>query len=184
MHSPTCLTVIALTSWLVPVSQHASKAPDDATVFCPDIQFSAYSTVEPGGQRLAESIHWDGQQQSYVIRGPALARMLNYPGAAEIPRVTSDAQATFTIAIGKSMASPADRFCEANFQESAECTTHREVLYTQLYTDCDLQTYRHVVRIGADQAGKLPLLVLSFADVRGQFGPPLYLAAGSDLRLR
>lgn len=184
MQSPACLTVVALTSWLVPVFQHATKAPDDAAVFCPEIQFNAYSTVEPGGQRLAESIHWNGQLRLYVIRGPALARMLNYPGVVEVPGVAPDAQAPFTIAVRKSMSSPIDRFCEANFQESAECTTHREVLYTQLYTDCDLQTYRHVVRIGIDQAGKLPLLVLSFADVRGQFGPPLYLASGSDLRLK
>jgi hypothetical protein len=170
--------------WLAPALPGPSSADDSAAAqFCPDIHFDAYSTADAGGQKLAESVGWDRQQQAYVIRGPQLARMLDYPGVEQIPSGMPSAQALFKIAIRPRPSTPIDRFCEEHFQESAECTAHGEILYTQLYTDCDLQTYRHVVRISTDRAGSLPLLVLSFADVRGQFSQPLYLAAGSDLRL-
>jgi hypothetical protein len=180
----TLLAALAPALWLAPALHGASSADEGAAAqFCPDIHFYAYSTADPGGQKLAESLAWDGQQQAYVIRGPQLARMLDYPGVGQIPSGMPSAQALFKLAIRPRPSSPVDRFCEERFQESAECTAHGEILYTQLYTDCDLQTYRHVVRISNERAGTLLLLVLSFADVRGQFSQPLYLAAGSDLRL-
>lgn len=187
MHGRNRLTLFAALAsalWLAPVLHGASSADDGAAVqFCPDIHFDAYSTSDPGGQKLAESVDWDRQQQAYVVRGPQLARMLDYPGVEQIPSGVPSGPALFKIAIRQRPSGRIDRFCEQRFQESAECTAHGEIVYTQVYTDCDLQTYQHVVRMRSDRAGSLPLLVLSFADVRGQFSQPLYLAAGSDLRL-
>jgi hypothetical protein len=173
---------LAVALAIAPGLRQASKAQDNAAEFCPDIHFKAYSTVEPGGQRVVESMDWDARGQAYVIRGPSLARLLDYPGVAEVPSGIPDAQAVFRLSISNTTPTPRNRYCQVNFYESAECTPHREILYTQAYTNCDQQTFRHVVRISAADAGQLLLLALSFADVRGQFDPPLYLAAGSDLR--
>ena len=191
---PAVIACVAIALSLAPMFQDETKAATDSSQFCPDIQFSAYSTDQRRGQRAIESMVWDGQQHAYVIRGPQLARLLNFPGVAQIPKSTPDTQ-VFKIAIDKSLSKPADRLCEQKFQEFAVCTitgaqealanytdVHREVVYTQIYTDCDLQTYNHVIRISADNTGKLMLLELSFQDLTGQL-KTLVFGAHSDLRL-
>jgi hypothetical protein len=151
---------------------------------CPAIHFTAYSTLAARGARVEESLHWDPAQQAYLIRGPILASMLNDPGVAEFPSDAETLDTLFRIAVRKELSKPVDRFCEYGFQESAECTGSGEILYTQIYTGCDLQMLKHVTRLKPDNAGALQLLDLSFSDVRGDFSPPRYLSAGSDLRLR
>jgi hypothetical protein len=151
---------------------------------CPAIHFSAYSTLAARGARVEESLDWDPAQQAYLIRGPILSAMLNDPGVAEFPSDADTLQTLFRIAVRKELSKPVDRFCEYGFQESAECTDRGEVLYTQIYTGCDLQTLKHVTRLKPDNAGALQLLDLSFSDLGGDFSPPRYLSAGSDLRLR
>lgn len=168
----------------VPLEPAPSTAELPLAQSCPAIHFTAYSTLTAQGARVEESLHWDPAQQAYLIRGPILSSMLNDPGVAEFPSDTDSLQTLFRIAVRKELSKPVDRFCEYGFQESAECTGSGEVLYTQVYTGCDLQTLKHVTRLKPDNAGALQLLDLSFTDVRGDFSPPRYLSAGSDLRLR
>lgn len=161
-----------------------SKADSTAAQYCRNIHFVAYSTLEPSGQRVEESVTWDAAQKAYIIKGPVLAYMLNDPGVDQIPSSSTIAQTTFRISIRQDPSDPVERFCEENFQESAQCSVHGDIVYTQTYTGCDLQTMQHVTKLTPDNAGSLQLLDVSFSDVQGNFGNPLYLSAGSDLRLR
>ncbi|HTW73322.1 MAG TPA: hypothetical protein VMD56_00180 [Steroidobacteraceae bacterium] len=149
-----------------------------------DVNFMAYSTLEPGGQRVQESVTWDDRSNSYVVRGPILGAMLNDPGVSTIPSDAAAPQTLFRIAIRADYSNPIERFCEYNFQEMADCDAHGDITYTQIFTDCDLQTLRHVVMITPDQAGSVQLIDIRFQDVTGAFGNPLDLSEGTDLRLR
>jgi len=166
------------------VNNGISALARDTGESCPDIHFVAYSTLETGGQRFEESINWDAVNKAYVIRGPMFANLLNDPGVERIPSDEAIAQTVFQIAVRKGLSNPVDRVCEYNFQESAQCDVHGNIVYTQIYTGCDQQTLQHVTKIQPDSAGTLQLIDLSFANVSGEFSIPLYLAAGSDLRLR
>jgi len=154
-----------------------------AARFCPDVDFVAYSKLEPSGQKIEESVVWQPLQKTYLIRGPRLTDMLDDPGVERIPGADTAAQASFRIAIRGSLSRPVDRFCQSAFQEQAECDPSGTIIYTQIYTGCDLQRIRHITRITPDHAGSLQLLKLSFSDVQGNFSAPLYLSAGSDLWL-
>ena len=160
-----------------------SRADADAARFCRDADFVAYSTLEPSGRRVEESFIWDGAQKAYIVKGPRLAYLLDDPGVAGIPSDDLVPQTTFRIAIHANLSSPMDRFCQTGFQEAASCDPHGTIIYTQIYSGCDLQRLAHVIRITPDHAGSLPLLDLSFGDVNGDFSAPLYLSAGTDLRL-
>ncbi len=149
-----------------------------------NVHFMAYSTLEPGGQRVQESVTWDDRSNSYVVRGPILGTMLNDPGVSMIPSNAATPQTLFRIAIRSDYSNPIDRFCEYNFQEMADCDAHGDITYTQLFTDCDLQTLRHVVMITPDQAGSVQLIDIRFQDVTGAFSNPLDLSEDTDLRLR
>lgn len=154
-----------------------------ASRFCPDVDFVAYSTLEPSGQRVEESFSWDDADKAYLVRGPRLAYLLNDPGVATLPDDDAVPQMSFRIAIRASLSSPVDRFCQQQFQEQAECDPSGTIIYTQIYTSCDLQRIRYVTRITPDRAGSLQLLELSFSDVQGNFSAPLFLSANSDLRI-
>jgi hypothetical protein len=159
-----------------------TSADVDSTELCRAVHFAAYSTL-PSGQKVKESLIWDDRSKTYLVRGPLLAMMLDDPGVSNIPSDADAARTVFRISVRAQPSRPIDRFCQYNFQEMATCDAHGDIIYTQLYTDCDLQTLRHVVMITPDQAGKLPLLALRFQDVRGMYSDPvLYLAADSDLR--
>lgn len=170
----------------------ASPSPDtpptaadvQAAQSCRDVHFVAYSTVEPGGQRVEESVTWDDRSKSYLVRGPILGAMLNDPGLSSIPTDAVALHALFRIAIRADYSKPLDRFCEYNFQEKADCDAHGNITYTQIFTDCDLQTLQHVVMITPDHAGSVALLDIRFQDVRGVFSDPLDISEGTDLRLR
>ena len=170
-----------------PVPDHSPDSPvtagdANATELCKSVHFAAYSTLS-SGQRVAESVDWDDQSKTYLIRGPLLAMMLDDPGVSKFPSDDDAPRTVFRIAVRAQLSRPIDRFCQYNFQEMANCDAHGDIIYTQIYTDCDLQTLRHVVMITPDQAGTLPLLALRFQDVRGMYSDPvLYLAADSDLR--
>jgi hypothetical protein len=160
-----------------------SRADTEAARFCRAADFVGYSTIEPSGRRVEESFTWDDAQKAYIVRGPRLAYLLDNPGVAKIPEDELVPQTTFRIAIRADLSSPVDRFCQTGFQEAANCDPHGTIVYTQIYTGCDLQRLSHVIRITPDHAGSLPLLDLSFGDVNGEFSTPLYLSAGTDLRL-
>jgi hypothetical protein len=160
-----------------------TAADANAAQYCPDLHFVAYSTLETGGQRYEESISWDSVEKAYVIKGPVLAYLLDDPGVDSIPSGLIP-QTAFRIAIRVQLSRPVDRFCQENFREAAQCDVHGQITYTQIYTDCEQQTLKHITTIVPDSAGSLPLLDLSYADVQGNFSAPLVLAAGSDLRLR
>jgi hypothetical protein len=149
-----------------------------------DVHFTAYSTLEPGGQRVPESVTWDDHSNSYLVRGPILGTMLNDPGVSTIPSDAATPQTLFRMAIRTDYSKPIDRFCEYNFQEMADCDAHGDIIYTQIFTDCDLQTLRHVVMITPDQALSVQLLDIRFQDVTGVFSNPLDLSENTDLRLR
>lgn len=151
---------------------------------CKNAQFVAYSTLEPSGQKVEESVRWDDSSKSYLVRGPILGAMLNDPGVSRIPDDASAPQTLFRIAIRTDYSKPIDRFCEYNFQEMANCDSHGDITYTQIFTDCDLQTLRHVVMITPDQALSVQLIDIRFEDVTGAFSNPLDLSEGTDLRLR
>ncbi len=155
-----------------------------AAALCRNVHFIAYSTLEPSGQKVEESVIWDARSKSYLVRGPMLAMMLDDPGVSKIPSDADAPRTLFKIAVRAQLSPPIDRFCEYNFQEMANCDAHGNITYTQIYTDCDLQTLQHVVMLTPDQAVTLPLLDVRFQDVRGTFSNPLYLSAGSDLRER
>ncbi len=159
-----------------------TAADASATELCRAVHFEAYSTLS-GGRKVQESVIWDNRSRSYLVRGPLLAMMLDDPGVAGIPSDTDASRTLFRIAVRAQPSRPINRFCQYNFQEMANCDAHGDIIYTQIYTDCELQTLRHVVMITPDQAGALPLLALRFQDVRGMYSDPvLYLAADSDLR--
>ncbi len=154
----------------------------NATELCRAVHFVAYSTLL-GGRKVEESVNWDNRSETYVVRGPLLAMMLDDPGVSKIPSDADAPRTLFRIAVRAQPSKPINRFCQYNFQEMANCDGHGDIIYTQLYTNCELQTLRHVVMITADQAGTLPLLALRFQDVRGVYSDrPLYLAGDSDLR--
>ena len=159
-----------------------STAQDSTAQYCPDIHFLAYSTLEQGGTRYEESVSWDSVRRAYIIKGPTLAYLLNDPGVADIS--ADSTRTTYEIAIRPQLSRPSDRFCEQDFQEAADCDVHGQITYTQLYRGCDQQLLQHLIKLTPDSAGSLQLLDLRFSDVRGNFGDPLILAAGSDLRLR
>jgi hypothetical protein len=175
---------------LAPISQAPSPdrppsaADAQAARWCRNVHFVGYSTLEPGGQRVEESITWDDRSKSYLVRGPILSQMFNDPGVSRIPDDASVTQTLFRIAIRADYSNPIERFCEYNFQEMANCDVDGSITYTQLFTDCDLQTLQHVVRITPDQAGSVQLIDIRFQDVRGVFSNPLDLSEGTDLRLR
>lgn len=177
------VTAAAATVVADPSPDSSPVAADvNATELCRGMHFTAYSTL-PGGQKTQESVTWDNRSKTYLVRGPQLAMMLDDPGVSEIPSDADVPRTEFRIAVRAQLSRPIDRFCQYNFQEMANCDAHGDIVYTQLYTDCELQTYRHVVKITPDQAGTLPLLALRFQDVRGIYSDwPLYLAADSDLR--
>ena len=162
-----------------------SSADTVATELCHNAHFVAYSTLPPGNRRAEESVTWDGARKVYVVRGPILAQMFGDPGVREIPTDPNQAaQTVFQIAVRATPSPPIDRFCEYHFQEMATCDAHGDIIYTQTYTDCDLQTENHVVQLTPDNAGSLQLLDIRFEDVRGALSNPLYLSEGTDLRLR
>ncbi len=181
------LAALSTQAWAAAPQPHqdGSVAIADAAAsrFCQNIDFEAYSTLEPSGQKAEESFVWDEAHKTYLIRGPRLAYLLDDPGVASIPDDTLIGQMSFRIPIRSELSSPVDRMCQQDFQEQAECDPSGVIIYTQIYTDCDLQRLRHITRITSTSAGPLPLLALSFADVQGTFSIPLYLAADSDLRL-
>ena len=163
----------------------ASSADIAAAQLCHNVHFVAYSTLPPGSARAQESVIWDAARRVYVVRGPILAQMFGDPGVRSVPTDAAQAsQSVFQIAVRTEPSPPIDRFCEYHFQEMAECDAHGTVTYTQSYTGCDLQTERHVLQLTPDSAGSVQLLVLRFADVRGEFSDPLDLSEGTDLRLR
>lgn len=161
-----------------------TAADVQAAQLCRDVHFMAYSTIEPGGQRVEESVTWDDHSKSYLIRGPILGAMLNFPGVSSIPSDAVTPQTLFRIAVRADYSDPIERFCEYNFQEKADCDSQGDITYTQTFTDCDLQTLQHVVMITPDQAGSVALIDIRFQDVRGVFSNPLDLSEGTDLRLR
>jgi hypothetical protein len=169
------------------VPDHSPDSPPtagdtNATELCKNVHFAAYSTLS-SGRKVQESVEWDDRSKTYLIRGPLLAMMLDDPGVFEFPSDADAPRTLFRIAVRAQLSRPIDRLCQYNFQEMANCDAHGDIIYTQIYTDCDLQTLRHVVMITPDQAGTLPLLALRFQDVRGMYSDPvLYLAADSDLR--
>jgi len=159
-----------------------TAADTDATELCRSVHFTAYSTLF-GGRKVQESVIWDNRRKAYLVRGPLLAMMLDDPGVSTIPNDVDAPRTLFRIAVRARLSRPIDRFCQYNFQEMAYCDGHGDIIYTQIYTDCELQTLRHVVMITPDQAGPLQLLALRFQDVRGMYSDPVvYLAANSDLR--
>lgn len=163
----------------------ASSADIAAAQLCHDVHFVAYSTLPPGSSRAEESLIWDAAHRVYVVRGPILSQMFGDPGARTIPTDAAQAlQSVFQIAVRTQPSPPIDRFCEYHFQEMAECDAHGNITYTQTYTGCDLQTERHVLQLTPDKAGSVQLLVVRFADVRGELSDPLDLSEGTDLRLR
>lgn len=171
----------------------AGPSPDDAatiadanaTELCRGVRFAAYSTLSPDGPHFEESVSWDDRSKSYLIRGPILGMILDYPGLSMIPMGDSAPQYLFRIAIRAELSPPINRFCEYGFQERGDCDAHGDIIYTQIYTDCELQTLRHVVMLTPDQAGTVPLLAVRRQDVRGVYSNhPVYLWGGSDLRLR
>lgn len=167
-----------------PAPAHPNTGEAAAARFCRPIQFIAYSTVEPSGERVEESIRWDANDHVYVVRGPVLARLLDYPGSPRVPDAAHADTGPYKIVPRVQPSPPIDRFCQDGFQEAAQCDAHGDVDYTQIYTDCELQRLAHVVRLTPDSAGNLPLLAVRIQDVQGRFGDPLYLSAGTDLRLR
>lgn len=168
-----------------PSPDNAPTAADvQAAQLCKNVHFVAYSTLEPSGQKVEESVTWDDRTKSYLVRGPILGMMLNDPGVSTLPNDATTPTTLFHIAIRTDYSKPIDRFCEYNFQEMADCDAHGDITYTQIYTGCDLQTLQHVVRITPDQAGTLPLLDVTFQDVQGGFSNPLDLSPDTDLRQR
>lgn len=161
-----------------------TSADAQAAELCRDAHFVAYSTLEPGGQHVVESFTWDARSKSYLIRGPILGAMFNDPGVSAIPSDAAALQTLFRVSVRAHFSKPIDRFCEYNFQEKADCDSHGDIIYTQTFTDCDLQTLQHVVMITPDQAGSVALIDIRFGDVRGEFGNPIDLSEGTDLRLR
>jgi len=175
---------LAAHAWAAPTASAASAAADAAAArFCPDVDFVAYSTLEPSGQKIEESLVWQAAQKAYLVRGPRLSYLLDDPGVERIPGDDAVAQTSFRITIRGGLSSPVDRFCQRAFQEQAECDPSGTIIYTQIYTGCDLQRIRHITRITPDHAASLQLLELSFSDVQGNFSAPLFLSADSDLRL-
>jgi hypothetical protein len=156
----------------------------NATELCRNVHFVAYSTLIPGGEKFKESFSWDDRAKTYLVRGPLLGMILNYPGVSMIPSEVSVPPGLFRIAVRAKLSRPINRFCEDGFQERADCDAHGDIIYTQIYTDCDLQTLRHVVMLTPDQAGTVPLLAVRVQDVRGVYSNPYYLWGGSDLRER
>src|SRR6185437_10679227 len=162
-----------------------SPADIAAAQLCHAVHFLAYSTLPPGMQRVEESVRWDAARAAYVIRGPILAQMFGDPGVHSMPAGATQAlQMVFQIAVRTEPSPPIDRFCEYHFQEMASCDAHGDIIYTQTYTGCDLQTERHVLQLTPDTTGSVQLLEVRFADVRGVLSDPLYLSDGTDLRLR
>jgi hypothetical protein len=182
MPLPLLMVVAALSG----SPDRAPNASDVAAAqLCHDVHFIAYSSLPPGNGHTEESITWDATRRVYQVRGPILAQMLGDPGVTTMPTDTAQSrQMNFQIAIRTQPSAPIDRFCEYHFQEVADCDAHGDITYTQTYTDCDLQTLSHVIQLTPDQAGSLPLLDIRIQDVQGVLSNPLYLSAGSDLRLR
>jgi hypothetical protein len=156
----------------------------NATELCRNVHFVAYSALNPDGAKFEESVSWDDRSESYLVRGPSLGMIFDYPGVSNIPSDDSVPGKLFRIAVRAQLSRPINRFCQDAFQESAHCDAHGDIIYTQLYTDCDLQRLQHVVMLTPDQAGAVPLLAVRVQDVRGVYSNPYYLWGGSDLRLR
>jgi len=170
-----------------PGSPDQPPTPADvaAAQLCHEVHFVAYSSLPPEMQHTEESVTWDGLHKVYVVRGPILAQMFGDPGVNSIPMdATQSLHTVFQIAVRTEPSPPIDRFCEYHFQEWAECDAHGDIIYTQSYTGCDLQTRKHVLHLTPDSAGSLGLLDVRFEDVQGVLSDPLYLSEGSDLRLR
>lgn len=185
------LLLAATMAGTIPAAQAISAdrpptpADEAAAQLCHAVHFVAYSSLPPGTDRAQESLIWDATRRVYLVRGPILAQMLGDPGVASIPASSAQTlQMQFQIAIRTEPSAPIDRFCEYHFQERAQCDAHGDIIYTQTYTGCDLQTRRHVVQLTPDSAGSLALLEVRFEDVQGVLSDPLYLSEGSDLRLR